>query len=117
MFADVEIVNAAYQFCVIGAYLGMIIDAKKYRGTARYAQDTNAAKTTLRLLITLAILIPVFAFCSIESQIYNKDPVKNNTIYRAFFLIALPTLILSLMFYGWGNVLFKKCKLIRERAR
>ena len=117
MFADVEMVNAAYQFCVIGAYLGMIIDAKKYRGTAKYAQDTSAAKTTLRLLITLAILIPVFTFCSIESQIYNKNPVKNGMVYRAFFLIAMPTLFLSLMFYGWGNLIFKKCKLIRERAR
>jgi len=117
MFADVEIVNAAYQFCVVGAYLGMIIDAKKNRGTAQYAHDTSAGKATLRMLITLAILIPVFTFCAIESQVYNKNPVKNGMVYRAFFLIAMPTLFFSFLFYGWGNLMFKKCKLIRERAR
>lgn len=65
IFADVEIISAAYQFSVIGAYLGMIIDAKKYRGTARYAHDTSAVKITLRMLIFLAILIPVFTLLAI----------------------------------------------------
>jgi len=117
MFAEVEIVTAAYQFCAIGAYFGMLIDAKKYMGTPIYAQDTTPGKMTLRLLITLAILIPIFAFCTLQSQIYNENPFMNKSIVRAFLLIALPFLLLSLMFYGWGNLVFKKCKLTREHPR
>lgn len=74
-FADVEIVNAGYQFCVVGAYLGMIIDARKYRGTPKYAHDTSSVKALIRILATWMIMIPAFYFCSYQSQTWSDNRI------------------------------------------
>lgn len=94
IFQDAVYTEYGMVFYLLGAYYGMAIDAKKYKGTVRSVNQTTIVKTSIRLLlsaipIVLNFVLPVFLIAS-----------KNMVLPIFLFKYALPSFGIALFLFG-----------------
>ena len=90
----------------LGTYLGILVDAKFFKGSHRTLNDTSVIKTIFRFSFTAAVTIP-FVLLSLF-QMQNEDKLFNKVVY--FFV--LPCFSVTFIYFGFSRLLFKRLKLV-----
>ena len=95
-------------FYVMGAYYGMVVDAKKYRGTVKSVNKTSFVKTIIRLSlsaipISLLFVLPVFLIAS------------RNMVLPIFLIkYAIPSFVIAFFLYGYSKAIYQRFNLVMD---
>ena len=83
-FAFLEISVFCLCYYSLGAYLGMIFDAKYFRGTSRNIHDTSLLKSIARFFVALIWYGPFICFYIYYYTKVTKPVVKIFSFYAIF---------------------------------
>ena len=86
--------------------MGLIIDAKYFKGTPKDIHQTSGSKSILRFLLLLLIYTPIIFLMIVTNEKFTYLPVRMSLYY------FIPTLFLSLILFGYSKLLFAKLGLL-----
>ena len=95
MFAEYGFV-----FFVLGAYLGLALDAKNYKGTVRSVNDTGFMSTVKRLLFAV---VPIFALYVLPVFFI---PQRTWTIGILISKYGVPCFLTGVLLYGYSKAIY-----------
>ena len=84
----------------MGAYLGLALDAKNYKGTVRSVNHTSLLSTVKRLLFAV---VPVFVVYVLPVFFI---PQKTWTIGILIAKYGVPCLLTGVMLYGYSKTIY-----------
>ena len=88
-----------------GAYLGILVDAKFFKGSHRTLNDTSACKSIFRFSFTIILLFPSMLLAWSEFQ-------TSSVIVQMLFFFVLPGFLASFLYFAFSRLLFKKIGLV-----
>jgi hypothetical protein len=89
-------------FYVLGAYMGLIVDAKYYQGTVKSVNRTPFLQTLMRLLISLVFIVPVYV-----CPIYLIGATQY-VFLVLLFKYALPTFGIAFLLFGFSKQVYQR---------
>lgn len=89
-----------FTFYLLGAYYGLIIDAKYFSGTHKNINKTKLKKTALRLIISLLFILPFY----VAPIVFISD--ENSVLVVFLFKYSLPSFSISLILFGFSKRIF-----------
>jgi hypothetical protein len=87
--------------------MGILIDARFYRGTHKAVHETTNLKMVARLIIGVAIAVPLVIFV-----ILGYHEMTNATLKILVFFTTIP-FFEGLLWFAFGKKLFRRLNLIR----
>lgn len=95
-------------FFLAGAYLGIVIDAKNYKGSIEGVNNTNLRKTLTRIVLSALPAIPIYV-----CPLYLIAPRRY--VFIIFTLkYALPSFLITFLLFGHSKMIYERLGLIRE---
>jgi uncharacterized membrane protein len=87
-------------FFVAGSFMGLTIDAKKYRGTVRGVNDTNILKTGLRIALSAIVIVPIYV-CPVFL-------IQSRRYILPIMLIkyVIPSFMAGVLLYGYSKTIY-----------
>ena len=107
-FQDAVYTEYGLTFYILGAYTGMIVDAKKYKGTVRTVNQTTFLKKLIRVSLSLIPVVFIFAL--------PVFLIKSRSYILPIFLIkwAIPSFLIGNILFGYSKTVYAKFGLINE---
>ena len=108
IFEDALYVQAGLLFYLLGAYYGLLIDARYFKGTHRQINKTSIRKSLIRLCLSLVVILPFFVF-----------PIafisESNSVFLVFFFkFGLPSFVVSTVLFGLSKKAYERFNLVQE---
>lgn len=100
IFADAVYAEFGMTFLVLGAYMGLIIDAKYYQGTVKSVNKTAVMQTLLRLLISIIPIVAVYV-----CPVYLIQSTRY-VFLVLLFKYALPTFLIGVILFGYSKQIY-----------
>lgn len=93
-------------FYLLGAYYGMVNDAKYFKGSVRTVNQTSIVKTILRLLLSAIPIVIVFVLPEIL--------IASRSVVLPIFLskYALPSYIIGFLLFGYSKRVYQRYNLV-----
>ena len=95
-------------FYFLGAYIGVSIDAKYYKGSYTNMNDTSLKLSLFRIILSAFIILPFYVL-----PVYFLN-ITNQPLIVLFLKFGLPTFALGLVLFGYSKLFYKKFNLIKE---
>ena len=108
IFQDAVYVEYGLMFYLAGAYFGLIVDAKYFRGTIRSVNDTSVRKKMTRVVLSALPIVPIFV-C----------PVFLIASRRFIFAVlavkyGLPAFMIGFLLFGYSKPVYERFNLTNE---
>lgn len=88
--------------------MGMIVDAKYFRGTIRQANDTSVCKRFMRVVLSAMPVVPLYVcpIFLIESKryIFSILTIK----------YGIPSFVVGFLLYGYSKAIYERFNLMNE---
>ena len=98
--------NASAQLTIPGAYLGILIDAKFFKGSHRTLNETSICKSIFRFSFSAALTFPFVLLA------FGQNKFDDRLITRVMIFYVLPTFFITFLYFAFSRLLFKKLKLV-----
>ncbi len=108
IFSDAVYVEVGLLFYVYGAYLGIVLDSKMYKGCHRNYNATNPTKKVLRILISILLIVPLYV-CPLY--------LISSSRYVVLILLVkfgIPSFISGYCLFAYSKLIYNKFGLIHE---
>ena len=109
-FSEAEGATASFLNLAFGAYSGLIIDAKYFRGTPRQIHETSSKKTILRFTMIILFIAPFIYLPAFMGSMINK------LYLRVIFFYFLPSFLGFFLIFGYSKVFFTKLNLVNTEC-
>lgn len=108
MFHNAVFVEYGISFYIFGCYIGLICDARQYKGSIPQLNQTSLAKTAARIVLSIIPIIPIYV-CPLF--LINSS--------RFLFVIMvikyiLPTFMIGFLLYGHSKVIYQRFNLVND---
>eukprot|EP00347_Sterkiella_histriomuscorum_P008639 403344328 len=109
-FHDASYVEFGLFFYLYGAYLGIVIDSKEYKGSHKFQNQTELKKTLLRLFLSILIIVPLY--------VLPLFLIKSSKYVLLILVIkyAVPSFLMGFTLYGYSKLLYKRFNLIQDES-
>jgi hypothetical protein len=81
-------------------YLGLVVDAKYYKGSHRFINATSVRKQLTRVLISAFVIIPLY-ICPVFFIQSSKNP-----LLILIVKFGMPTFIMGLLLNGFSKTIY-----------
>lgn len=100
IFHDAVFAEYGMIFFLAGAYLGIVIDAKNYKGSIEGVNNTNLRKTLTRIVLSALPAIPIYV-----CPLYLIAPRRY--VFIIFTLkYALPSFLITFLLFGHSKMIY-----------
>ena len=95
-------------FFLAGCYLGLVVDAKQFRGTIRGVNQTNIRKSLFRVVLSALAIVPIFV-CPVYL-------ISSSRFVFAVLMVkyAIPSFIIGFILFGHSKTIYERFNLINE---
>lgn len=108
VFQDAVFVEFGLMFYIFGCYVGLMFDAKHFKGTSQNVNDTPLKKTLARIVISSLVIIPIY-ICPVYFIRATRYP-----LIILLIKYALPSFIIGAVHFGYSKVIYNRFNLVLE---
>ena len=110
VFHDAVYVEIGLMFYIYGAYLGIVIDSKDYKGCHRLMNQTSIKHILIRLTLSLFIILPLY--------VLPLFLIKSSRFVILILVIkyGVPSFLLGFVLYGYSKLVYKRFGLLSEES-
>ena len=95
-------------FYIAGCYIGMIIDAKHFKGTVRQVNKTGLRQQLTRVALSSIAVIPIYV-CPVYLIESKKYIIAILTVKY-----GIPSFMIGFLLYGYSKLIYERFNLINE---
>lgn len=94
-------------FFFVGAYIGIIVDSREFKGCHRLYNTTSTTKKVLRILMSILLIVPLYV-----CPVYLIKSSKY-VVLVMFAKYGVPSFLTALALFGFSKILYLKFGLLQ----
>jgi len=107
IFQDAVYAEFGFVFYIYGCYLGMVYDAKNFKGTPSNVNDTTFFKTILRVFFSC---FPIFLIYIVPAYLLPK----NGNVIGVLIAFSLSTMAIGFVLNAYSREAYIRYELVRQ---
>ena len=100
VFHDAVYAEIGLLFYIVGAYAGIIIDSREFKGCHRQYNATSTTKKVLRILMSILLIVPLYV-----CPVYLIQSSKF-VVLVLFAKYGIPSFMTGIALYGFSKLIY-----------